>query len=64
MIINPLLRAQAEQLKTRPQIYPFDNLMPVPVIDLFYRLNASVLVGQTTPQDAVAQLQAEFDRQP
>lgn len=64
LIVNPLLRAQAEQLKTRPQIYPFDNLMPVPVIDLFYRLNASAFVGQTTPEDVVAQLQDEFDRQP
>ena len=35
--------------------------MPQSVIDLFYRLNATVFTGQTTPEDAVAQLQAAYE---
>lgn len=62
VIENPLLQAQAEQLtETETLVYPFDNVMPQAVIDLFYRLNASVFLGTTTPEDAVAQLQAAFD---
>lgn len=35
LITNRLLRAQAEQIKTATTVYPFDNVMPQPVIDLF-----------------------------
>ncbi|CAB5054619.1 unannotated protein [freshwater metagenome] len=34
--------------------------MPGPTNDLFYKLNASVALGQTTPADAVMQLQASL----
>jgi ABC-type glycerol-3-phosphate transport system substrate-binding protein len=62
VIQNPLLQAQAEELKqVGDLIYPFDNVMPQAVIDLFYRVNASVFLGTTTPEDAVAQLQQAFD---
>lgn len=62
VIQNPLLQAQAEQLKeVGDLIYPFDNVMPQAVIDLFYRVNASVFLGTTTPEDAVKQLQQAFD---
>ncbi len=62
VIQNPLLQSQAEQLKeVGDLIYPFDNVMPQGVIDLFYRLNASTFLGTVTPEDAVAQLQAAFD---
>lgn len=63
VITNRLLREQAERLKTTKTVYPFDNIMPQPVIDLFYRVNATVFTGQQTAEDAVAQLQAEFDKQ-
>jgi len=42
-------------------VYPFDNVMPQSVIDLFYRLNATVFTGQTSPKDAVEQLQDAYD---
>ncbi len=62
VIENPLLQAQAASLtETETLVYPFDNVMPQSVIDLFYRLNASVFLGTVTPEDAVAQLQAAFD---
>ncbi|MGX5682885.1 ABC transporter substrate-binding protein [Schumannella luteola] len=62
VIENPLLQAQAALLAETPtKVYPFDNVMPQAVIDLFYRLNASVFLGTTTPEDAAAQLQAAFD---
>jgi ABC-type glycerol-3-phosphate transport system substrate-binding protein len=61
VIVNPLLKAQAKDVAKNPQVYPFDNLMPGPTIDLFYKLNASVALGQTTPADAVKQLQASLD---
>lgn len=63
LITNRLLREQAELIKTSKTVYPFDNVMPQPVIDLFYRVNATVFTGQQTAEDAVAQLQAEFERQ-
>lgn len=63
VITNRLLREQAERLITQDVVYPFDNLMPVPVIDHFYRVNASVFTGQLSAGDAVDQLQAEFERQ-
>ena len=62
VIENPLLQIQARQLTEVPtKVYPFDNVMPQSVIDLFYRVNASVFLGTVTPADAVAQLQAAFD---
>ncbi|MDO7883252.1 ABC transporter substrate-binding protein [Salinibacterium soli] len=62
VIQNPLLQAQAEQLKeVGDLIYPFDNVMPQSVIDLFYRVNASVFLGTMTPEEAVSQLQAALD---
>lgn len=62
VIENPLLQQQAAQLQEiETLVYPFDNVMPQAVIDLFYRLNASVFLGTVTPEDAVAQLQAAFD---
>jgi ABC-type glycerol-3-phosphate transport system substrate-binding protein len=62
IIKNPLLKAQAQQLKTAPTVYPFDNVMPQDVIDLFYRLNAGVFLGSTSVSDATRQLQAAFDK--
>lgn len=63
VITNRMLREQAERLKSLVVAYPFDTVMPQPVIDLFYRVNATVFTGQQTAEDAVAQLQAEFDKQ-
>lgn len=60
VIVNPLLQAQAKDVAKNPQVYPFDNIMPGPTNDLFYKLNASVALGQTTPADAVKQLQASL----
>ena len=60
VIVNPLLKAQAKDVAKNPQVYPFDNIMPGPTNDLFYKLNASVALGQTTPADAVKQLQASL----
>ncbi len=62
LITNPLLQEQAEYLSTaETRTFPFDNVMPQSVIDLFYKVNATTFLGTTTPADAVAQLQAEFD---
>jgi raffinose/stachyose/melibiose transport system substrate-binding protein len=62
VIVNPLLQQQAAELAQTDQlVYPFDNVMPQAVIDLFYRLNASVFLGTVTPEDAAAQLQAAYD---
>ena len=60
VIVNPLLKIQAKDVAKNPQVYPFDNIMPGPTNDLFYKLNASVALGQTTPLDAVNQLQASL----
>lgn len=57
-IQNPLLKAQTEALKKSVVVYPFDNVMPQSVIDLYYRLNASTFLGKTAPKDAVTQLQS------
>ncbi len=59
VIENPLLKTQAEWLQTRETIYPFDNIMPQTINDLFYRMNASVFTGRSTPQAAADDLQAE-----
>lgn len=62
VIENPLLEEQAAELQEIDQfIYPFDNVMPQAVIDLFYRVNATTFLGTTTPQDAVTQLQSALD---
>ena len=60
VIENPLLRNQAQWLQERETIYPFDNIMPQVINDLFYRENASVFTGRTTPQAAADELQAEY----
>lgn len=60
LITNPLLRGQARDVAKRLQVYPFDNIMPGPICDLFYRLNASVALGQTSPADAAKQLADTF----
>ncbi|TXK18774.1 extracellular solute-binding protein [Homoserinibacter sp. GY 40078] len=62
VIQNPLLQEQAAELQNiETFVYPFDNVMPQAVIDLFYRLNASTFLGTTTPDSAVEQLQAALD---
>jgi raffinose/stachyose/melibiose transport system substrate-binding protein len=62
LITNPLLQQEAEQLKSvETLVFPFDNIMPQSVIDLFYKVNATTFVGTTTPEDALAQLQAAFE---
>ena len=60
VIENPLLRNQAEWLQTRETIYPFDNIMPQVINDLFYRTNATVFTGRTAPQDGADALQAAY----
>jgi raffinose/stachyose/melibiose transport system substrate-binding protein len=60
VITNPLLVGQAVDVRKRLQVYPFDNIMPGPVCDLFYKLNASVGLGQTTPAAAAKQLAEGF----
>ncbi len=61
VITNYYLKSEAEYVsKADAVVYPFDNVMPQSVIDLFYRLNATVYTGQTTPEDAVSQLQEAY----
>lgn len=64
MIVNPLLKQQAEWVKTSTLIYPFDNIMPNNVINLYYQVNNSVSLGQTTPASAVSQLETSFQQNP
>lgn len=62
VITNYYLKSEAEYVSTSDAVvYPFDNVMPQSVIDLFYRLNATVYTGQTTPEDAVSQLQEAYE---
>lgn len=62
VITNYYLQQEADYVAAADAVvYPFDNVMPQSVIDLFYRLNATVFTGQTTPEDAVAQLQAAYE---
>ena len=62
VITNYYLKSEAEFVSsTDAVVYPFDNVMPQSVIDLFYRLNATVYTGQTTPEDAVSQLQDAYE---
>jgi raffinose/stachyose/melibiose transport system substrate-binding protein len=61
VIQNPLLRSQAEWLQTRETIYPFDNIMPQVINDLFYRTNASVFTGRVSPEEAANELQREYE---
>lgn len=60
LITNPLLRGQAKDVSQRLQVYPFDNIMPGAVCDLFYRLNAAIGLSQVTPADAAKQLADTF----
>lgn len=62
VIQNPLLRNQAEWLQTRETIYPFDNIMPQVINDLFYRTNASVFIGRVSPEEAANELQSEYEQ--
>ncbi|MBN8883734.1 MAG: extracellular solute-binding protein [Salana multivorans] len=64
-IQNPLLRAQFEELAEASDgvTFAFDSVMPQATIDLFYRVNAAVFLGTTTPQDAVNQLQASYEQE-
>lgn len=62
VIENPLLKSQAEQLKTMTSVFPFDNVMPQSVIDLYYRVDATTFLGTTTPQAAVQQLQSALEQ--
>ncbi|MFD1714929.1 ABC transporter substrate-binding protein [Amnibacterium flavum] len=62
VITNYYLKSEAEYVAAAEDVvYPFDNVMPQSVIDLFYKVNATVYTGQTTPEDAVSQLQAAYD---
>jgi raffinose/stachyose/melibiose transport system substrate-binding protein len=57
VITNPLLQQEAEFLKDSDAVvFPFDNVMPQALIDLFYRVNATTFLGTTSPEDAVSQL--------
>jgi ABC-type glycerol-3-phosphate transport system substrate-binding protein len=60
LIQNRLLQEQFKQLaeSTDGIVFAFDSVLPQSVIDLFYRVNAGVFLGNITPQDAVDQLQA------
>lgn len=64
VITNPLLKAQAAGIKTAKNVvFPFDNVMPQSTIDLFYKLNATVFLGTTTPSSAAQQLEAQFKKE-
>lgn len=60
LIQNRLLQDEFNQLSesTDGIVFAFDSVMPQSVIDLFYRVNAGVFLGNITPQDAADQLQA------
>lgn len=62
IIANPLLKAQADQLKAMTAVFPFDNVMPQSVIDLYYRMDATTFLGSTTPQAAAQQLQSALEQ--
>jgi raffinose/stachyose/melibiose transport system substrate-binding protein len=62
VIKNPLLQQQATQLKDAAVVFPFDNVMPQSVNDLYYRLDATTFLGTTTPEAAVQQLQTQLDQ--
>ncbi|TFV81660.1 carbohydrate ABC transporter substrate-binding protein [Microbacterium sp. dk485] len=63
VITNYYLKTEAEFVAAAGDevVYPFDNVMPQSVIDLFYKVNATVYTGQTTPEDAAQQLQDAYD---
>lgn len=64
VITNPLLKAQAAGIKTAKNVvFPFDNVMPQSTIDLFYKLNATVFLGTTSPSSAAQQLEAQFTKE-
>ncbi|MDQ7876534.1 extracellular solute-binding protein [Microbacterium sp. QXD-8] len=59
VITNPLLQQEAAGLTTsQSHVYPIDNVMPQSVNDLYYKINATVFTGRTSPKDAVEQLAA------
>lgn len=60
LITNPLLKNQATWLKTSKTIYPFDNIMATDVNSTFYRMNAAVFAGRTSPQSAAATIEATY----
>ena len=64
LITNPLLKQQAQWVAKYPQVYPFDNIMPSNVINLYYQVNNSVSLGQTTPTAAAKQLADSFTQNP
>jgi len=64
VIQNPLLQMQAESLLAGRTIYPFDNIMPGEINNMFYRLNAAVFIGQMTPEDAANELQTAYEAMP
>lgn len=62
VITNPLLKTEAETLKGADAVvFPYDNVMPQAMIDLFYKVNASTFIGSTTPEEALKQLKAAAD---
>jgi raffinose/stachyose/melibiose transport system substrate-binding protein len=64
LLTNPLGQAEVKQLKGADAVtFPFDNVMPQAVIDLFYRVSATTFLGKTTPQDAVQQIKASYKRE-
>jgi raffinose/stachyose/melibiose transport system substrate-binding protein len=57
IITNPLLQQEAEYLKTADAVvFPFDNVMPQALIDLFYRVNTTTFLGTESAEGAVGQL--------
>ncbi|MDH2444098.1 extracellular solute-binding protein [Amnibacterium sp. CER49] len=63
VITNPLLKSEAPAIKAADaKTFPFDNIMPQPTIDLFYKVNAGVFTGTVTPASAAQQLEAEFKK--
>jgi raffinose/stachyose/melibiose transport system substrate-binding protein len=62
VITNPLLKQQAKWVTMYPQVYPFDNIMPSNVINLYYQVNNSVALLQTTPADAAKKLADSFSQ--
>ncbi|NEN04745.1 extracellular solute-binding protein [Diaminobutyricibacter tongyongensis] len=64
VITNPLLKAQAAGLKKIDnRVYPFDNVMAQPVIDQFYKVNATTFLGTTTPKQAVSTIEQAFKKE-
>jgi raffinose/stachyose/melibiose transport system substrate-binding protein len=64
-IQNPLLQGQFRELAraTDGLTFAFDSVMPQATIDLFYRVNSGVFIGNISPEDAVAQLKASYEQE-